>query len=303
MPKPPYRFKPLTCAGFAGVLAAALLASGCQPQANEAASGPSSSHSTTVALNTPHLKSADNFRDIAGIDTSYKVDGGALRPKTAYRSNALELNDADFSTLNGLGIATVIDLRTPKEIEEHPDRVPDGARYVNIDVSGGATGANPNASIKMDTPEDAAKLLEQANDQFVTNPGMRERLGQVLTTIAQSDGPVVFHCTAGKDRAGWTSAILQMTAGASSDDVMANYLATNDYTKDRVEATTEKIRKAKGDQAAEANAVLLGVQKSFLQTGLDAMEKNYGGIDRYLTDGLGLTPDVVQQLRDKLVEA
>lgn len=303
MSKPPSRFKPLTCAGFAGMVAVALLVSGCQPQTNEPAAEPSSSHSTTTALNTPRLKSADNFRDVADIDTPYSAVGGTLRPQTAYRSNALELNDADFSTLNGLGIATVIDLRTPKEIEEHPDRVPDGARYVNIDVSGGATGANPDASIKMDTPEDAAKLLEQANDQFVTNPGMREHLGQVLTTIAQSDGPVVFHCTAGKDRAGWTSAILQMTAGASSDDVMANYLATNDYTKDRVEATTEKIRKAKGDQAAEANAVLLGVQKSFLQTGLDAMEKNYGGIDRYLTEGLGLAPDVVQQLRDKLVQA
>ncbi|WP_129658291.1 tyrosine-protein phosphatase [Rothia halotolerans] len=289
------------------IIAAGLLATGCQSQSSETAatvSDQSAVRTQAPVLDAPRLSTADNFRDLAGVDTAYAADGGTLRPESVYRSNALEVNDEDLATLEGLGISTVIDLRTPEEIEEHPDRVPDGAEYVNVDIlSGGVTGANPNADFAVGTPDEAARTLEDLNHDFVTDEGMRERFGQVLTTIAQAEGPVVFHCTAGKDRAGWTAAVLQLAAGVDEEDVVENYLATNDYSQQRIEATTQQVGDAEGEQAAEAFGVLLGVQESFLQSGLDTMESEYGDVDGYLSEGLELDDETVANLKDKLIAA
>lgn len=300
------RFPSLRRLGAAGLLVVALAATGCQAQGSSTATAPeqAAAQAQLVALRTPRLASVDNFRDLAGLDAPYAVTGGHLRAETVYRSNALELSDADLATIENLGITQVIDLRTPSEIQQHPDRVPAGANYVNIDIlGGGTTAANPNADFKVDSAAGAATMLEQLNRGFVEDPGMRGQFAKVLTTVAEADGPVLFHCTAGKDRAGWTAAILQLTAGASEQDVMANYLATNDYSAQRIQATTEQIRAAKGEQAAEAYQVLLGVQPSFLQTGLDAMKAQYGDVDGYLSKGLGLDAATIEKLKKKLVTA
>ena len=257
---------------------------------------------TPVALDTPRLASADNFRDLAGIESTYVAGDSTMRSETIYRSNALDLSDEDLATLEDLGVSTVIDLRTAQQVEETPDRVPEGAEYVHIDLIGDqANGANTMSDISFDTPESAAAILEQTNVGFVEDAGQRERFGEVLTTIAEADGSILFHCTAGKDRAGWTSAILQLAAGVSEQDVMANYLATNDYSEERIAATADKVREAKGDEAADAIKVLLGVQESFLQAGLDAMAEKYGDIDGHLSEGLGLDEDTVAALKDRLV--
>lgn len=289
----------------AGFLATSLLLVGCLADAAESVPDAAeySEQVQVVGLDTPRLSSADNFRDLAGVDRAYAATGGHLKPESVYRSNALDITDEDLDTVEDLGISTVIDLRTASEIEEHPDRVPAGADYVHIDiVGGGATAANPTEDFSVDSPEDAATMLGDLNRNFVTDEGMRARFAQVINAIIDADGPVVFHCTAGKDRAGWTSAVLQLAAGVSERDVIDNYLATNDYSSERIAATTEQIRTSQGDEAAEAYAVLLGVQEDFLRSGLDAMKEFYGDVDTYLVDGLGLEVSAVLALKDKLVE-
>lgn len=290
----------------AGLLATSLLLAGCQADAAEKVSGPTSvsEHLQTVALDTPRLSSADNFRDLAGIDRAYSTGDGHLKPASVYRSNALDITEDDLATLQDLGISTVIDLRTDSEIEDHPDRVPAGADYVHIDiVGGGATAANPTEGFSVESPEDAATMLGELNRSFVTDAAMRAQFAQVVTAVAAADGPVVFHCTAGKDRAGWTSAVLQLAAGVTEQDIIDNYLATNDYSRDRIEATTEQIRASEGDEAADTYNVLLGVQEGFLISGLNEMKEIYGDVNTYLIDGLGLDVSTVQALKDKLVEA
>jgi protein-tyrosine phosphatase len=292
--------------GTAALVATSLLLVGCQAQAAESVSSPTSvAHSVAApALDTPRLASADNFRDLAGTDHAYDTGDGHMTSASVYRSNALEVTDDDLATLEGLDISTVIDLRTDQEKAEHPDRVPAGADYVEVDVVGGATtAANPTDGLSVDSPEEAATLLGDLNRDFVTDEGMRAQIGKAVTAVVEADGPVVFHCTAGKDRAGWVSAVLQLAAGVAEADVIDNYLATNDYSKKRIDATTDQVREEKGDRAAETYKVLLGVQESFLRSGLDAMKEFYGDVDTYLVDGLGLDVSTVQALKDKLVEA
>ena len=84
----------------------------------------------TVPLNTPRLKSIDNFRDVAGLASAYTTaNDGTLRGGVFYRSNALTPSASDLATLNGLGIKAVYDLRTPSEIAATPDTMLTGATY------------------------------------------------------------------------------------------------------------------------------------------------------------------------------
>lgn len=291
-----------------GVVATGALAlSGCQSDGDAVGAAASETVEadgsvTPVVLDTPRLSSADNFRDVAGITEAYAAGDATLRPGVVYRSNVLDLSDADLSTVESLGVGTVIDLRTSEEIAETPDRVPAGAEYRKINILGDTeNAANQQSDLDLSTPEKAREMLRQANVQFVEDATMREGIGKVITAIAESDGPVLFHCTAGKDRAGWVAAVLQLASGVSREDVIANYTATNDYTRDRVAATVDQIEAHKGDAEAASYRVLLGVSPDFLEAGLDAMDAQYGGIDRYLTDGLNLGDETVDALRDKLV--
>lgn len=252
-----------------------------------------------VPLDTPRLKSIDNFRDIAGLTTAYSTaHDGTMRSGVFYRSNALTPAAADLATLNSLGIKTVYDLRTPSEIASTPDTLPTGATYENIDIIGSTTSGFNITNISFNSAAEAIAMMEQTNRAFVSDAGMRGQFGKLFNELASVDAAQLFHCTAGKDRTGWTAAVLQSIAGVDDATIMANYLATNDYTAARVAATL----KAMPPSMASIYAPLMGVQASYLQAGLNEVAAQYGSMDNYLKQGLGLSQETIYVLRGKLVE-
>lgn len=253
----------------------------------------------SAPLDTPRLKSIDNFRDIAGITTAYSTaHDGTMRGGVFYRSNAITPSAADLATLNSLGIKAVYDLRTPSEIAGTPDTMLTGATYQNIDIIGATTSGSNITNISFKSAADAIAMMEQTNRAFVSDAGMRSQFGNLFNALASVDAAQLFHCTAGKDRTGWTAAVLQSIAGVDNATIMANYLATNDYTAARVAATL----KAMPPSMAAVYGPLLGVQASYLQAGLDEVTAQYGSMDNYLKQGLGLSQETIYVLRGKLVE-
>ncbi len=253
----------------------------------------------SVPLDTPRLKSIDNFRDVAGITTAYSTaHDGTMRAGVFYRSNAITPSAADLATLNSLGIKAVYDLRTPSEIASTPDTMLNGATYQNIDIIGATTSGSNITNISFNSAADAVAMMEQTNRAFVNDAGMRSQFGTLFNALASVDAAQLFHCTAGKDRTGWTAAVLQSIAGVDNATIMANYLATNDYTAARVAATL----KAMPPSMAAVYGPLLGVQASYLQAGLDEVTAQYGTMDNYLKQGLGLSQETIYVLRGKLVE-
>lgn len=244
----------------------------------------------TTALDTPRLASIDNFRDIAGTTTAYSTtNDGTLRSGVFYRSNALTPSAADLATLNGLGISAVYDLRTPSEIAATPDTLLTGATYSNIDIIGSTTSGANVTNISFSSGTDAIAMMEQTNRAFVSDAGMRSQFNLLFKELASADGAALFHCTAGKDRTGWTAAVLLSIAGVDSSTIMSNYLATNDYTAARVAATLAAMPAS----MAAVYAPLLGVQASYLQAGLDQVTAEYGSMDNYLKQGLGLSQETI----------
>lgn len=256
-----------------------------------------------TVLTTPRLASIDNFRDIAGTtltagSTTYSTaNDGSMRAGVFYRSNALTPSAADLATLNSLGIAAVYDLRTASEIAATPDTVPSGATYSNIDIIGNTTSGANITSVSYTSAAQAIALMQQTNRAFVNDAGMRSQFAVLFNDLASVDAAQLIHCTAGKDRTGWATAVLQSIAGVDSATIMSDYLATNTYTAARVNAT----RAALPASYAAIYAPLLTVDASYLQAGLDEVIADYGSMDNYLKEGLGLSQATIYVLRAKMV--
>ncbi|WP_175650662.1 tyrosine-protein phosphatase [Pseudomonas sp. Marseille-P9899] len=249
-------------------------------------------------LDTPRLKGIDNFRDVAGTTSAYTTSNdGVMRAGQFYRSNALTPTASDLTILNGLGISNVYDLRTPSEIATTPDTLPSGAQYQNIDIIGSTTSGSNITTISISSAAQAVAMMEETNRAFVSDAGMRGQFSVLFNELASADGAALFHCTAGKDRTGWTAAVLLNIAGVDSGTIMSDYLATNDYTAARVAATLA----AMPSSMAAIYGPMLGVQASYLQAGLDEVTAQYGSMDNYLKEGLGLSQETIYVLRGKMV--
>ncbi|WP_058913607.1 tyrosine-protein phosphatase [Entomohabitans teleogrylli] len=249
-----------------------------------------------VQLNTPRLSGMDNFRDIAGIDTAYSTtNNGVMRAGVFYRSNVLTPGASDLQTMEALKIKTVIDLRSPSEIAAQADTLPAGSQYHAVDIIGN-NGAFVIDINKM-TVSDVDAMMEQGERGFVTSDYSRQGFATVLNELSMADDAALFHCTAGKDRTGWLTAVLQSIAGVDRQDIMANYLATNDYTAERINATVAMLPPALG----ATYGALMGVRANWLAAGFDQVIASYGSMDNYLKQGLGLDQATIYVLRARMV--
>jgi protein-tyrosine phosphatase len=246
----------------------------------------------TVADRSLHLASAPNFRDAGGYRTT---DGRWVRMGVVYRSGDLSrLTDADLAKLHRLGIDEVFDLRTPAERAAAPDRLPAGATETSANVLGAAdTGA-----FNVTSPAAAVQAMTDAERTMVSAASAKSAYHQVLDAVAERDDQgVLYHCTAGKDRTGWASAVLLTALGVPRETVEADYLASNTYRAAENAATLAKLPPA----YQAVYKPLLEVRPEYLNAGFDEVAKDFGGFDGYLRDGLGLDRGDLRDLRSQLL--
>ena len=244
------------------------------------------------------LTSVHNFRDVAG--PGYAVlPSGSMARGLVYRSTVLSVGPEDLGILERIGVSTVVDLRTGVEIAKQPDVVPAGAEYLAIDVLSGHTSAATFTGAGTFSVEDARREMATTYERFVLGDDERVAFGRAVRALALSTGPAIVHCTAGKDRTGWVSALLQLLAGVREEDVVADYLLTREKSADFVAAVREYLRTEMPEQL-EAIEVLMGVEESNLRRSLDAMDREFGDARRYLVEGAGLEDDLVDELETRL---
>jgi len=247
---------------------------------------------------TPRLATLQNFRDVGGAAAGYPtVDGRVVRRNVFYRADALTENAADARVLESLGIAAVYDLRTPGEISRAGDVVPVGAAYRKINV----VGREDTLALELESPASAVAAMEHAQRLYVTDPVQRAAFGALLTQLARTPGPQLFHSSAGKDRAGWVAALLLSIANVPFDLVMQDYLLSNTFLASSISSRVEARRQIAGDLAARIELPLAGVQSSFLQAAFDQVQADFGTVSAYLLRGLGVGQSDVDLLRERLV--
>jgi protein-tyrosine phosphatase len=251
------------------------------------------------------IHGAPNFRDLGGYTTS---DGRVVKWGKLYRTDALnELTDDDQVYLERLGIQRIVDFRIPDEAGDAPDKLPPALRdrYINMPI--GFNEGNYAEFIKKIMSGDTAGMnldgaLEQGNVKFVREftPVFRDWLQGLVST---ADGSQVFHCTAGKDRTGLASALFLLALGVPEGEVMQDYLASNIYLKEKNEKSLWKMRIfSLGRADTKGVKPMMEVRQSYLQAAFDTMRQDYGSIDNYLREGLGVDEAFREQLRARYLE-
>ncbi|WP_244930539.1 tyrosine-protein phosphatase [Nocardioides sp. W7] len=242
------------------------------------------------------LASADNFRDVAGPGAGYPTTrGSTVRRGVFFRANELRLTHEDAASIAALGVTGVLDLRSQHEIDAHPDIEIPGAAWTHVDVLG--IPMDEISSLPDRTA--AVAMMERVYRGFVEDPATRAALGRVLTLLAD-DGVHLFHCSAGKDRTGWTAALLLHLAGVDDAVIEADYLLTNEYAEASRAAVLAQIVEHLGPDKAEVYQPVLVADADYLRTSYASVERLYGDRGAYLRDGLGLGEGVLAALGRKL---
>ena len=250
-----------------------------------------------------------NLRDLGGWPTR---DGGRVRHGLVYRAaEPFTLDDEGRCEFAALGVRTVYDLRSAAECERKPDTVPDGAQRVLCDVMADSThGAPVHVAQLLENPTKADELLAGGKSVFLFERGYRELIDLPSAQVNyctffkgladEANRPALFHCTTGKDRTGWAAAALLMLLGVSDDDVMRDYLLTNEELMPVMKKVLDQFTAAGGDP--ELLLPVVGVESDYLDAALDEMRTKYGTVEDYFTHALGVDTTIQQSLRAAFVE-
>lgn len=253
------------------------------------------------------LEGTLNFRDLGGYRT---VDGLQVRWGRVFRSDALgKLSDADLTYLEHLGVRLVCDFRDNSETTRAPSRVPDhpDLRIERFPI--GAGGDTTDVSAEREGLTDmvlAGKLgevsAETLGDFYVGMlEGRTEPLVAVLERVADpANHPVVFHCTAGKDRTGVLAALLLAVLGVDEATILDDYELTDRYrTPHRIAEVAPKLAAAGVD--LDKVRALFSAERAVLARTLATIDERYGSVPSFLTDTAGMDPAILQRLRDLLL--
>jgi len=255
------------------------------------------------------LSGQPNFRDLGGYASS---DGRRVKWGVVYRSGELsQLSPDDVRTLAELGIKTVVDLRSPEEVTARGQgRLPDGAALHPMPISSSDMFAKLIPSLlEGDFSKVPPNLLDKVNRHLVRE--FSAQFGGLLRALSDAaKRPLVFHCTQGKDRAGFGAAMVLSALGVPWDTVLEDYLLSNHYRKAENDKMLGMIRSFARDQAgSEGEEIafqrvegLLYVKEKSLQAAHAEILERHGSVDGYLVEGLGCSIEALEQLRDELLE-
>jgi protein-tyrosine phosphatase len=184
------------------------------------------------------MDGSHNTRELGGYKTT---DGKSVKWGMLYRSDKLsDISDTDQEYLQSLGIKKIVDFRSKEEKTEDPDIIPEGINYIEMPINvDGAMRSKIEAVLKGETEKEVKSFLVDANREFVTS--YTDVYENFLRGLIDEDAPTLFHCTAGKDRAGFAAAITLIALGVSKENVIEDYMKTNAFTEDRIEEILNQI--------------------------------------------------------------
>jgi protein-tyrosine phosphatase len=253
------------------------------------------------------LHGAFNFRDVGGLPAA---GGRPVRRGLLFRSDSLSrLTPADLQTVQGLGLRTVVDLRATRERASAPDRLPQGQgiRCVHLpmrDPTVPESRLRMMAELVLRGPStDLGALLRQHYTAFAFQCGAS--VGALLRLIAdEANLPLLVHCTAGKDRTGFTVAVVLRILGVSVEDVLADHLVTNELLRPALPRYVRMLRWLSLGRLTEAQMMpLLEARAEDLEDVLREIEVRHGSIERWLEEECGVGAEHRERIAQALVGA
>lgn len=251
------------------------------------------------------IASIPNLRDLGGYETN---DGTTVVRGLVFRSNQLSpISAQDMEKFSELGLKNDYDLRTEGERTPLPDQLPPGVNNVWLNVLKDASGTAPaNLLALLQNPEEGNKALGdgkieaifiQSYRDFVSLSSAKTAYNELFTSLADKNQlPALFHCTTGKDRTGWAAAAFLTLLGVPMETVTEDYLRSNDYILPLYKEVIDGY--VSGGGVPSIPQAIFGVKEEYLKASFDEMQTNYGTIENYFTEGLGIDATTQKALRN-----
>lgn len=257
------------------------------------------------------LTSVHNARQLGG----YRIGDKYVKEDLLLRSARLSGLSAEDSTLlaDKYKVQRIYDFRGEKEILAAPDVIPGGASHRSLSLAFAKEEDSNSFDVKMGSERDIVKMLlmyaeHPAVQNMCTNmydvilfeKSSQEVYRQFfadLLALDPTDGAVLWHCTQGKDRAGCASAMLLAALGADRDLIVADFTLSKHYYDPQIaqiETTTEAQQMAL--------STLISANPAIFEATLDKVEARYGSLRGYLTECIGVTPEMMETLRERYLE-
>ena len=235
------------------------------------------------------LEGAVNFRDQGGYPTE---NGRFVKWRRLFRSDSLhDLTESDVQTITGtLGLTTIVDLRSINSVLE------DGRGLLAL--SGIAYHNYPFLERRGIEPptsgSDPGERLTAIYQWILLNAGTL--MAQAFNALAQDvNQPALFHCNAGKDRTGVLGATLLSVLGVSREDVVADFLMTNEV----IDGILARIKKMPGFQDSTRDGIM--APQSAIEKFLDVMQRDFGGPESYLLRH-GVQQETINVFKESMLE-
>ena len=275
----------------------------------------------TLSAQVAHSQRAIAFEEIENardMGSLVMQDGKVIRNGLLVRSgNLSKATDSDVMVLKGkYHLTNVFDFRFEAEANAAPDRIIDGVSYTHMSTLPKAFiqgfSSNRPDTTKMDTRDMMAVLMKYAFDPkaqtmgrqlypaIVTDSVAQHYYAMFLRGVLNAKGGVLWHCSQGKDRAGWASAFLLAALGADRKTIIEDFDLSNQSYARAVGAMTAKVRElGGGDEAVAFIRAMVGVSRENFETTLDLIDQHYGSLSGYIENQLGFSKEEQQQLRTK----
>lgn len=257
------------------------------------------------------LTSVHNARQLGG----YQIGNQRIKDNLLLRTAKIsELSKEDSTLLcDKYRVQCIYDFRGKEESLSAPDVIPGKARFLSLALSFTGEESESGTDTKFENEEQMIGMLLQYADHpsvqtmctsmydviFFEQSSLEvyRKFFADLLTVKPEDGAVLWHCTQGKDRAGSASAMLLAALGADRELIMADFILSKDY----YDPMAAKIKTETESQKKVINT-LISVNPVVFEAALDKVDAKYGSFRNYLTECIGVTPEMMDVLRNRFLE-
>lgn len=239
------------------------------------------------------LEGATNFRDLGGYEAR---DGRRVRWRRLFRADGLHrLTPGDGGALAALGLEEALDLRYGPERAGEPARLPDSVASVHIGLAA-APGASLLETMNLGGVSSAAVAKDWLTRSYAGYPEKyAPACGAILRRLVAEDAPpLLFHCTAGKDRTGFAAAVVLEALGVPRTTIMEDYLLTNRHW-DRGNREPEGLPR-------EIYEPVFSAREEYLAASWATLDKEHGGLEGWLDRAVGFGRDERARLSSAMLE-
>lgn len=253
-----------------------------------------------------------NGRDLGGLKT---VDGRTIKTNRFIRSGKLcKLKKKEVQRLKDAGVKTIIDLRMENEKVNRSDTVIEGVRYLHIPiVCATLPGITREKSMYRIMKEESELLKKQyataddymmgLYDLIVFSPETQRQLKKCIEVIMSAKGCVLWHCAAGKDRAGIVAMIIEGLLGVSDYDIIKDYLQTRQSQKFKKNFQRFALNVYTvftfGYKFRNILFAMLDAKVEYITHVLEGIKSKYGSIENYCVSALKISEEAIREFKEK----